>query len=705
MKLFPESAGVQLEFDKIRTLLAEHTRTAYAQEKAKSLRIHTRKEFIELELAQSHAYLLLQQTGQHFPNDFVLNISRELKLLGIPGAVLNGEDFVHVRKLAEGIRLIFRWFESDRQEAYPSLYTIIKDSYYEKNIISGIDAVLDEQGHVRDNASAELEGIRLSLYRKRNELRRSFEKIVQKLNKAGYIADIEEAFLNGRRVVAVYAEHKRQVKGILHGESDTRRTSYVEPEETIELNNDIYSLENEERAEIYRIMRKLTAELSVYAPLLKNYHDILGEFDFVRAKARLALDMNASLPQLKDRSGIELIKAYHPLLFLYNRKTGKPVVPVNLSLDEKQRILVISGPNAGGKTVTLKTVGLLQMMIQSGLLVPVHPDSSFGIFKQLMIHIGDTQSLEFELSTYSSHLKNMKFLMEEANGRTLFFIDELGSGSDPSLGGAFAEVFLEELVRKHALGIVTTHYLNLKVMANKTPGIINGAMAFDETNLLPLYQLNIGKPGSSYTFSIAERIGLDKRLINRARQLVDENHFTLDKLLNRTEQDLRKIDQKDKELQKLLKENERLHKEMIQVMDREKHRQEVELLKQQNRVTEDRIAYLKDMERKLKQIVFDWRRTQDSENKNELLKQMHSLLFRQKEKQVSDKVRKKLDARYYETGVNPQAGDKVLMKQNNQVGQLVEIRGKKAIVQLGAIPLTVEYSDLISVKEKETKIF
>ena len=704
MKLFPDSASVQLEFDKIKTLLAEHTKTAYALEKAKVLRIHTQKEYIELELAQSHSYLLIQQTGQHFPNDFVLNISRELKLLGIPGAVLIGEDFVQVRKLAEGTRLIFKWFDTDRQEAYPALYEVIENAYYEKNIITVIDKVIDEQGTVRDDASRELADIRAGLYRKRNELRRSFEKIVQKLSKSGYIADIEEAFLNGRRVVAIYAEHKRQVKGILHGESDTRRTSFVEPEETIELNNDIYSLENEERAEIYRIMRTLTAEMSVYAPLLKNYYDILGEFDFIRAKARLALDMNASLPQLKERSGIELIKAYHPLLYLYNRKSGKPVIPVNLKLDEKQRILIISGPNAGGKTVTLKTVGLLQMMIQSGLLVPVHPDSCFGIFKQIMIHIGDTQSLEFELSTYSSHLKNMKFLMEEANGRTLFFIDELGSGSDPSLGGAFAEVFLEELVRKHAMGIVTTHYLNLKVMANKTPGIINGAMAFDEKNLLPLYQLNIGKPGSSYTFSIAERIGLEPRLINRARTLVDENHFTLDKLLNRTEQDLRKIDQKDKDLEKLLRENDRLRKEMILVMDKEKHRQEVELLRQQNRVTEDRIAYLKDMERKLKQIVFDWRRTQDSENKQELLKQMHSLLFRQKEKQVSEKVRKKLDARYIETGLEPKAGDKVLMKQNNQVGQLVEIRGKKAIVQLGAIPLTVEFADLLTVLEKEPKI-
>jgi DNA mismatch repair protein MutS2 len=339
-------------------------------------------------------------------------------------------------------------------------------------------------------------------------------------------------------------------------------------------------------------------------------------------------------------------------------------------------------------------------MIQSGLLVPTHPDSCFGIYKQLMIHIGDTQSLEFELSTYSAHLSHMKYLMEEANGRTLFFIDELGSGSDPSLGGSFAEVFLEELVRKHAMGIVTTHYLNLKVMAGKTPGIVNGAMSFDEKNLLPLYKLNIGKPGSSYTFSIAERIGLEPRLIDRARQLVDENHFRLDKLLNQTEQDLRKLTDREAELKKLLKENERLKKDMEQVMDREKHRQQVELLKQQNRVTEDRIAWLKDTERKIKQIVFDWRRAELDEDKTALMRQLHTLLFRQKEKQAKEKTRKKLDARYELASGEARPGDKVLMKQNNQVGTLNEIRGKKAIVQLGSIPLTVEYGDLTLVKEK-----
>ena len=700
MKLYPESAAVQLEFDKICHLLANHTRSAYAHEKAMQLRIHTRLDYIERELDQSAAYLNILQTGQPFPNDTILNIEKELKLLGIPGAVLKGEDFVQIRRLAAAIEDIFRWFTDDRKETYPSLYQVVERQRYEPYIIASIDAIMDETGQVRDDASEELSAIRMSLYRKRTELRRSFEKILQKLNKAGYIADIEEAFLNGRRVVAIYAEHKRQVKGILHGESDTRRTSFVEPEETIELNNDIFSLENEERAEVYRILRNLTAALSGYAPQLKAWHQVLGEYDFIRAKARLARDLDAYRPQLQDRSGIRLIRAYHPLLWHYNKKTGKPVIPVDVELHAGRRILVISGPNAGGKTVTMKTVGLMQIMVQCGLLVPAHPDSCFGIFKQVMIHIGDTQSLEFELSTYSAHLSHMKHFMEDANGRTLFFIDELGSGSDPSLGGAFAEVFLEELLRKHAMGIVTTHYLNLKVMAGKTPGIINGAMSFDEQHLLPLYKLNIGKPGSSYTFSIAERIGLEPRLIQRARQLVDEDHFRLDKLLNQTEQDLRKLAEREEELRKLMKENERLKKDMQQVMDREKHRQQVELLKQQNRLTEEKISWLKDTERKIKQIVFDWRRAEHEEDKTALMRQLHTLLFRQKEKQVKEKTKRKLDARYELVNAEAQPGDKVLMKQSNQVGTLTEIRGKKAIVQLGSMPLTVEFADLSLVREK-----
>lgn len=700
MRLYPESAYIQLEFDKVRALLVELTRTSYGKQKAETLRIHTKKQFIDQELRQSYQYLQLLVSGQTFQHDQIFNLSKELKLLSIPGAVLTGEVFILFRNLAENIKGIFRWFDDERIYNFNSLFDVIKVTHFEKSITEEINRVIGDDARVVDTASDDLARIRMALYRKRNEQRRSFEKILNKMQKAGYTADIEESFLNGRRVLAVYAEHKRIVKGILHGESDTRRTSFIEPEETIEINNEIFSLENDERDEEYRILKELTARLSVQSPLLKQYMEVLGEFDFIRAKAKLALQMDAHLPQVVDSSGIKLVKAYHPLLLLYNKKLNKPVIPLDLVLDERNRILLISGPNAGGKTVCLKTTGLLQMMVQSGLLVPAHPESCFGIYKQLMIHIGDTQSIEFELSTYSSHLKNMKHFMEDANGRTLFFIDELGSGSDPNLGGAFAEVFLEQLIKRHAFGIVTTHYLNLKVMASKTPGIINGAMAFDEKSLLPMYKLNVGKPGSSYTFAIAERIGLSKELIDRAKQLVDENHFTLDKLLNRTEQDLRKLENREKELQKLVKENETLKKTLTQQIDRERHAQQVEILKYQNKVSEEKLVYLKDMERKLKQTVNDWRRATTEKDKQMLMKNLHALLFNQKEKQVKEKVKTKLDSKYREVGGEPKLGDLVLMKQNNKVGLLAEIRGKKAIVNLGAMPLQVNYADLLVVVEK-----
>ena len=704
MKLFPESASVQLEFEKIRQIVVDYCATESGKQLAIDLRLHTRREFIELELRQSYEYLLLIRTAMFFPNDYILNINRELKLLGIHGAVLLEDDFMQIRKLSEGMQKIFRWFDAEKITSFSALHKVIVESHYEKAIISSIDYIFDESGQLKDNASEDLQKIRTSLFRKRTELRRMFDRIIQKLNKSGFMADIDESFLNGRRVVAVQAEYKRQVKGILHGESDTRRTTFIEPEETIELNNDIFSLESDEKKEIIRILRDLTQRLSVYAPLLVQWHSILGNYDFIRAKAKLAADTNATLPNLSDRSGVHLVKAFHPLLYLYNRRQGKVTMPVNVTLNEKQRMLVISGPNAGGKTVTLKTVGLLQLMVQSGLLVPVDPGSEFGIFKQLMIHIGDTQSLEFELSTYSSHLKNMKYFMENASGRTLFFIDELGSGSDPNLGGAFAEVILEELLRKHSYGIVTTHYLNLKVMAGKTSGIINGAMAFDEQKLLPLYQLTVGKPGSSYTFSIAERIGLEKRIIERARKLVDDDHFSLDKLLNRTEQDLRKIEEKESDLQKLLKSNERLKKQMETELSKEKHRMQVEILQQQNKISEERILYLKDMERKLKQIVMDWRKAESQEDKRDLIKLLQGILFKQKEKQVTEKVKRKFNAKYIETGGIVTIGELALMKQNNQVGTVKEIRGKKAIVQLGAIPITVEITDLIAVQLREEEI-
>ena len=701
MRLYPDSALVQLEFDKVKALLKAHCNTDHAKLKADSLRIHTRKDFIELELQQSYEYKNIALQQQYFPNDFSLNLQKDLKLLGIPGAMLVGDQWMPIRRLTENTATIFRWFDNERRLAFPYLAKVIEGTYYEKQILVLIDEVLDENGTVKDNASDDLQKIRMSLFRKRNELRRMFEKVIAKLAKAGYTADIDESFSNGRRVVAVFSEHKRQVKGILHGESDSRKTAFIEPEETIELNNDVFSLEHEEIKEVQKILRALTARMQVYAPLLSSYLTVAGEYDFIRAKARLALDMNAQLPNLVDRAHIHLVDAYHPLLYLYHKTSGKKTIPVTLTLDDKNRILVISGPNAGGKTVTMKTIGLNQLMLQSGLLVPVSAVSTMGIFKQLFIHIGDTQSIEFELSTYSSHLMHMKYFMEVANGKTLFFIDELGSGSDPNLGGAFAEVIMEELCKKHSFGVVTTHYLNLKVMANHTPGILNAAMQFDEVNLMPMYRLIVGKPGSSYTFAIAERIGLSTKLIQRARQLVDEDHFKLDRLLNRTEQDLQHLDKEKKQLNKLLRENEQLKKEMEKVLDKEKHLQQIELLKQQNRITEDRIVYLKDMERKLKQIVLDWKKT---DNKQEVVKHLQNLLFKQKETIVVNKLAKKTDAKFKETHSDIVVGALVKSKKNYQVGEVKEIRGKRAIVQIGLLPMNVDMADLIAVEKIEEPV-
>jgi len=700
MKCFPESAFTQLEFDKIKAIIETYCRTESAKLKVSKLRIHTRPEYIQSELQQTHEYKILLDSGVYFPNDFSNNIQKDLKLLSLPGATLSSEQFLLLRKLSDNTENIFRWFNDERRMANPELSKIISGVYFEKTIKLLIDEVLDTYGVVKDSASKELSEIRMSLYRKRNELRRVFDRIVSKLNKQGYLADIEESFMNGRRVLAVFAEQKRMIKGILHAESDSRRTSFIEPEETTSLNNEIFSLENEESKEIQKILRQLTTNLSVYASLLTTYYEIAGEFDFICAKAKFATDIDASLPVVKDKAMVKLINARHPLLLLHNNRLNKPTIPTNITLDADNRILVISGPNAGGKTVTLKTIGLLQIMVQSGLLVPASPDSEMGIFKQLMIHIGDTQSIEFELSTYSAHLINMKHFIENANGKTLFFIDELGSGSDPNLGGAFAEVIMEELAKKHAIGIVTTHYLNLKVMANKVKGIYNGAMQFDEKNLKPLYLLKTGSPGSSYTFSIAERIGMDKSLIQRARKLADENHFHLDQLLNKSEQQWQEIIKEKQRLNKLLKENEALKKEMQFFINKEQHKQDMEKLKLSNKIAEEKLVYLKDMERKLKALVFEWRK---AEEKEPVIKMIASLLMNQKDKFQAEKHQKKMNEKFEEISANIEIGSKVKMKQNRQIGIVKEIRGKKALLQVGIMPMLVEMKDLVVVVEKEVK--
>lgn len=696
IQLYPERAAEALEFDKIRALLHKKCRTDAAHERVDNLRFHTRLEYVEKELQQTHEYKMLLSGGDYFPNDFTTNLQKELKLLAIPRSVLGGDQLLAFMKLALNMRDILVWF-SKHDGLYKSLRAICENISYDKRIAETVSTVIDDTGQVRDNASRELMGIRSDLAAKRQQLRKVFEGILRKLNKEGYLADISESFLNGRRTVAVFAEHKRIVKGILHGESDSQRTVFIEPEATIELNNEVFSLERAEAKEIQRILAETTAALSVFHPQLETYYHISGLYDFIRAKALFAQDINGNIPRLSPHPGLELVKAYHPLLLLYNKQHGKATMPLDIKLDRNQRILIISGPNAGGKTVTMKTAGLIQLMAQSGLLVPVDSTSEIGIFKQLMIHIGDTQSIEHELSTYSAHLRDMKYFMDFANGKTLFFIDELGSGSDPNLGGCFAESIVEELAAKHALGIITTHYLNLKVMAGKVQGIVNGAMAFDENILEPLYQLTIGKPGSSYTFAIAQRSGLPPKIINRARELTERGHFKLDKMLLQTEQQAVRLGQKEKELDKLIKESEQSKKKYEELTDKEKLKQHYNTLKLQNQVKKEELDYLRDMERKFKQIIQDWKK---AENKQDVIEAAEKVLFKKKQVQANASMAKKADKNYKTVGGKPEIGNYVRHKTNHQVGVLTEIRDKKAVVTIGKMPFTVKLDEWVVVSKK-----
>lgn len=699
MLLYPARAVEALEFDKICQLLKEKCRTDGARERVENIRFHTKLEYVERELLQTREYKSTLRTDDRFPNDFTKNISKELKLLSISNASLSGEQLLSFQHLAQNTKDILLWFKKN-ESLFNNLRAIAENITYEKQIVEIISSVIDDTGTVRDNASRELMNIRSDISSQRSRLRKVFEGILRKLGKQGYLADISESFLNGRRTVAINAEHKRAVKGIHHGESDSNRIVFIEPEETIELNNELFSLERAEAREIKRILSETTAAIAEYQPLLVGYYELAGTYDYIRAKALLAEDINGDMPRISPHPGVNLVDARHPLLYLHNKKQEKPTIPLNIKLDRHSRMLIISGPNAGGKTVSMKTVGLLQLMAQSGMLIPADTTSEIGIFKQVMIHIGDTQSIEHELSTYSAHLRDMKYFMDFANGKTLVFIDELGSGSDPNLGGAFAEAIVEELARKHTIGIITTHYLNLKVMAGKVPGIVNGAMMFDEDKLEPLYKLHVGKPGSSYTFAIAQRSGLPQAIIDRARKLTERGHFKLDKMLLRTEQQSVQMAKKEKQLDGLIKEQKDLKKEYEELIDKEKLAQHHSTLKLQNEIKKQELDYLRDMERKFKQIIQDWKK---ADNKQDVIAAAESVLFKKKQIKANATAAKKADKNFYTIKGTPQVGDLVRHKVNHQVGTLSEIKDKRAIVMIGKMPFNVALEEWVKVKKKERK--
>ena len=499
---------------------------------------------------------LLTDPALSFPHGDIYDLREALSRIRIEGLFMDESELFSLSKMLDYTAQLERFFVTLDKAKYPILSSSLIASS-PNNLIASIDRILDRYGKMRDNASPELARIRKEISASQGSVSRALNAILRQAQADGILdKDAAPTMREGRLVLPVPPAYKRKIGGIVHDESATGKTVFIEPQQVVEANNRIRELEGEERRERMRILMAITAEIRPQVPEIFATQDYLAEVDFLRAKALFALDIHAIVPDLYNRPFIHWCEAYHPVLLLNFRRQGKTVIPLTLTLDKSNRILVISGPNAGGKSVCLKTVALLQYMLQCGLAVPMHEASQMGVFSRLMLDIGDEQSIEDDLSTYSSHLRNMKHFVRNANGHTLLLIDEFGTGTEPMIGGAIAEAVLSQLNEQHAFGVVTTHYSNLKHLAERTDGIINGAMLYDRGQLKPLFQLSIGQAGSSFAVEIARQIGLPESIIQRATDIVGEEHIDYDKHLQDIARDKRywenkrqNIRQKEKHLE------------------------------------------------------------------------------------------------------------------------------------------------------------
>lgn len=534
--IFPQNFEEKIDFLTIRKILKQHCISDMGRFYVDKITFSTQFETVQKLLRQTQEFRIILSGGDAFPSQNYLDMRSELIPLHIAGTFIEQESLPMIKDSLSTICQILDFFEKEESKDFIELRKLTKDIYVDRGIIHQIDLIIDEKGEIRDAASEKLSSIR----KERAAIEASvFGKVKQALIKAkanGYTAeDVEITVRNGRLVIPVIAAYKRNVSGFIHDESSSGQTTYIEPAVAFEINNEIRDLLNAERREIIRILTAFTDNLRPELDSLTEAFRFLGLIDFIRAKALFSIDIGAVLPDFENDTIIDWIDAVHPLLYLALRKQSKPIVPLILSLDKQNRILVISGPNAGGKSICLKTIGLLQYMLQCGLLVPMKENSKVGFFDHIFIDIGDEQSLENDLSTYSSHLLNMKCFLQHGNERTLFLIDEFGTGTEPTLGGAIAEAVLDELNSKKTFGVVTTHYANLKLYAEKGNGVVNGAMLFDSKALKPLFRLRIGKPGSSFAFEIATKIGFPDAILKHAMHLCGEEQATFDQQLQQLE--------------------------------------------------------------------------------------------------------------------------------------------------------------------------
>lgn len=693
MYLYPSNIIKTLEFDKILEMSKSFCTGKPAKLKFDYPTFLTDINILEIKLLQVEEMKNSIVSESPLTINNYSDISQSLKHLKVIGFVLSIEALKSIDLILKGVKHIKKYFTKIRLEQYPILGELADEFDLPKEIIDIIDEVLDEEGDIKANASIELMRINRAINSKKIEINKVFNSIVSDLKSRGLLSETVETYRNGRRVLTLPVENKRKIKGIIHDESSTGKTVYIEPEMIIHLNNDLFNLDGEYNKEIYKILKKLSDNLRPFTEELALNLAIITDFDVITAKARLAISLNANKPILDTKPSINLIKAYHPILLLKNKDIGMKTIPFDMTLKKGNRIVVISGPNAGGKSVTLKTVGLLQMMVQAGFLIPADDKTKIGIFKKIFADIGDQQSLEDDLSTYSSRLHNMKAFLKKADNNTLFLIDEFGSGTDPKIGGAIAEAILKELNILKSWGVITTHYSNIKVFAFKVKGIINAAMHFDKKKILPTYNFIIGKPGSSFAFEIAQNTGLSRKILNYARFKAGKNIKKIEELLvdlqnDKAELEAKILQLKDKELilDRLTDKYQKMHKEL------DFNKKKLKLEKK-----EFSLIDLNKTNKEVQSLIKELRKNQKIEDAKKLSKKLED-----KKKSIL-KETELLNSSIIETAKkdwkNIKEGDYVKLKSGNLFGKLIKIKKNKAEIETGNMSLLVPLHDLLPAKK------
>ena len=558
----PKKTLEDLEFDVVVDNILTYCVTSHGKEKLKSLKPSLVFDQINFSLDLVSEYLSSLDNDNNFPNHFFESISKEIKIIQILNSQLEIDSFRKIKTVVE-LTILHIKFLKKFKSYYVNIYELTKDLDIVKEIIQEINSVIDKYGFIKDNATNELLNIRNNISSTKSKIRQSFSSALNSNNSSGYLDEIKESLIDNRRVLAVKAMYRRKVKGQMMGSSKTGSIVYIEPQETLIQSRKLQDFLYDENEEIKKILKDLTSFLQPYCTTLTNYQDYLTDIDVIYAKAKYAKEINALKPNISSERITKIKDAFHPLLYSSNTKLNLKTYPQSISLDNNKRIIVVSGPNAGGKSITLKTIGLLQLMLQSGILIPVHHSTQMCVFENIISDIGDNQSIENQLSTYSYRLKNMNSFLKKCNSKTLFLIDEFGTGSDPELGGALAEIFLEVFYERKSFGVITTHYSNLKLLANELPHMSNANMQFNDKTLEPTFNLVLGQAGSSFTFEVAQKNGIPYSIINRAKKKIERGKVRFDATIAKLQKQRVQLDKTASSLKqeedKFKKENEKLN--------------------------------------------------------------------------------------------------------------------------------------------------